>query len=356
MLYLVQPRNFGEIAANFSGIVLDSARIAANGSFAFVKTPQPETSVVLEICLQRIDGRFPTQLLDDDLSLANYMPVILQKGESLFITADADQVQATFSIQHPSAGNAALLQLRDIRQRAGLEQKQVLNKIGKLSEEVALLEEEAALQQFQRPLIAFADSSAVLWPALVAARWVSPSGDYEREPEFLFRQCEKWRAKSVDNQWVDQLCKAGSRERLPIMTGDIMPNYALPMASGDTVLLYALLGSRLTILDIWASWCAPCRRENRTVLAPVWEQYRNKGLQILGYSIESNPAIWRAAIIKDGADWPHASHLSGDTTPFLEALRITTIPANFILDAQGKILAKNLHGAALKAFVEKAMP
>ncbi|MBL7810319.1 MAG: hypothetical protein JNN28_21025, partial [Saprospiraceae bacterium] len=53
----------------------------------------------------------------------------------------------------------------------------------------------------------------------------------------------------------------------------------------------------------------------------------------------------------DGANWPQASHLSGDDTPFMQTLRISTIPANFILDAQGKILAKNLHGEVLSRFI-----
>lgn len=58
------------------------------------------------------------------------------------------------------------------------------------------------------------------------------------------------------------------------------------------------------------------------------------------------------AFADSSASWPHSSHLSGDATPFMTALRITTIPANFILDAQGKVIAKNLHGEALRVFIE----
>jgi thiol-disulfide isomerase/thioredoxin len=135
------------------------------------------------------------------------------------------------------------------------------------------------------------------------------------------------------------------------MIGDQFPNALLPMASGDTLNVHVLLGSRLTILDVWASWCMPCRGENKEVLSPLWAQYKESGLKIVGYSIDSNPNAWKAAITKDNAVWPHASHLSGDATPLLETLRITTIPANFMLDATGKVVAKNLHGADLQAFV-----
>ncbi len=350
-LYLIQPQRFAEIAASFSGLVIDSANIAPDGSFAFSRLPQTEEKRLLEICIQKTGSRFANQFLDDNVLTANYMPIILQKGEVLEIAAEAERLQASFSIKKPSAENQALLQLRTIRHRAYAQQHLSAPTEGHLDES-KLLEQEEALHQFQQPLMAFADSTAYLWPALVAARWVSPSGDYERVPEFMVNQCEKWRTKIAANAWVEQLCQTASREKLPVLVGDTIPDFALPMLNGDTILVHHLLGNRITILDIWASWCAPCRRENREILSPLWAKYQGQGLQILGYSIDSGAASWKAAIAKDAATWPHASHLSGDATPFLEVLRITTIPANFILDAQGKVIAKNLHGDALRAFVE----
>ncbi len=106
-------------------------------------------------------------------------------------------------------------------------------------------------------------------------------------------------------------------------------------------------------MDIWASWCAPCRKESREVLTPLWHDFQDKGLQIIGYSIDANENAWKSAILKDGANWKQASHLTGDSTPFMETLRITTIPANYLLDGDGKILAKNLHGDDLGDFVKR---
>jgi len=351
VVYLVQPRNFMEIASNFGGLVVDSALIGPDGKFIFLNVPQTDEKALFQLSNQKNGNRFPNQLLDNDPLISNYMPVVLQKGEPLVVTVESDRFQATFSIQKPSTENLALMQLRDLRHKAYRQESAQMVE-GEHSDEAALLEREAALQRFRKPLMAFADSSVSLWPALVAIRWVSPASDYERVPEFLFGQCEKWRSKAPENQWTAQLCQAGNREKLPVLTGDIIPDFPFPMSTGDTVQWHTLLGSRLTILDVWASWCAPCRRENREVLSPLWVQHKDRGLQILGYSIDSSPAAWKAAIAKDMATWPHASHLSGDATPFLETLRITTIPANFILDAQGKVLAKNLHGEALKVFVE----
>ncbi len=306
VVYLVQPRNFSDIAANYSGVVVDSAAIDAEGHFEFTKMPVNAEKALFQICIQKEGNRFSNQLLDDDPLMSNYMPVVVQKSVVLDITAESRRFQASFSIKKPTPENLALLQLRDIRHRAYDQHRQILSNEDHLDENT-LLEHEAALHQFRQPLMAFADSSALFWPALVAVRWVSPAGDYERAPEFLFSQCQKWSSKLPDNQFVAQLCKAGNREKLPVMTGDMLPDYSLPMAVGDTVSLHTLLGQKLTVLDIWASWCAPCRRENREILSPLYAQYKEKGLQIIGYSIDSSPAAWKSAMTKDGAVWPHAS-------------------------------------------------
>ena len=125
------------------------------------------------------------------------------------------------------------------------------------------------------------------------------------------------------------------------------------MIDMDTLAIYDIMGEQLTIIDLWASWCAPCRKENRKVLAPLWDAYHEKGFQIIGYGLESDRNAWIGAIAKDEADrWYHASELEGDDAPFLRRLRIQTIPANFILDTQGKVIAKNLHGEELVEFVK----
>jgi thiol-disulfide isomerase/thioredoxin len=127
------------------------------------------------------------------------------------------------------------------------------------------------------------------------------------------------------------------------------------MLAGDTLRLQQLLPKgKLTILDLWASWCAPCRRENREVLVPLWDKYHSMGLEIVGYALDASVGAWKKAIATDGASrWPHASHLRGDDAPLMELLRIQTIPANFLLDVEGKVVAKNLHGEELVKFVQK---
>jgi|APTNR8051073442_1049403.scaffolds.fasta_scaffold06217_2 thiol-disulfide isomerase/thioredoxin len=388
VVYLIMPRSFSEIAANYTGLVVDSAQIGSDGRFAFKNIPDADTPALYQLAMQPAGSRYANQLLDEDPLLANYMPIVVTPGLPISFTAESDRFQASFNITSagatatpqagatatpqagatatPQAGATALprasyspgsspdsdittlITLRNIRHAAFSQWKDQLTQA---PDEEHLMEQENAVRQFQTPLMAFADSTNAVLAALVATRWVSLQNDYERVPEFLHGQCQKWSALYPDAPFVMQLCEKANA--LPVLVGAIIPDFRFPMSSGDTVALKTLLGEKLTILDIWASWCVPCRRENQQVLAPLWAAYRENGLQIIGYSIDSSEGAWRNAITKDGAVWPHASHLTGDETPFMEALRISTIPANFILDGNGKVVAKNLHGEELKAFVEE---
>ena len=349
-IYLIEPETLGEVAASYFGKVIDSALVNSDGSFEFHNPPKTENPVLLELVVQQ-PGKAPNYLQTDDPIRSNYMPVIWQPGELLQITAQTDNLQQSFLIEHPSEMNKALLDLRDISARAY--QTNLAGKHWELEVESQLLEKEDAILQYQTQLIKFADSTQYLLPALVAFRWVSPENDYERVPEFLVNQCNKWSREQPDHPWVEQLCEESDPSNLPVLLGDVFPNLRFPLLTKDTLSLRDLVGDKLTIIDLWASWCAPCRKENREVLVPIWNEYHDKGLRIVAYALESDENTWKAAAENDGANqWIQASDLLGDDAPFLKKIRVQTIPANFILDDKGVVIAKNVHGVALMDLVK----
>jgi peroxiredoxin len=353
MVYLIDPVTFDGIASSYFGTVVDSAGISSDGTFAFREMPESEGPVYVQLAVQKTTGRHANALENTDLDAANYFPLIWD-GRPLHITAEADHLQRSFAINTPSQENAAILRLRDIRYEAF---GQFLSDPGVDDHhETTLLESAKALHNYRAPMIAFAAETPYLLPALTAIRWVSVDEGYERVPEFLYSQCQKWQDSHPDHPWVMQLCAKADKASLPLLTGDRIPDFPLPMQDGDTIALTTLLGNRLTLLDLWASWCAPCRRENRDVLVPLWDKHHADGFQIIGYALDGSSKAWHNAIEKDGAGrWLHASHLRGDDAPLLDALRIQTIPANFLIDADGIVIAKNLHGEDLRSFVEQVM-
>lgn len=347
-LYLIKPGSLKELAASYFGKVIDSAVVDSDGHFEFHNLPATKEPILLELAVAQ-PGKASNYLKNDPLH-SNYMPVI-RHSEPLQITAQVDRFQNSFSIKDPSEANKALLELRDINQAAY--ENYLAGKQWQVKDGSELLEKEYAVLQYQTQLIQFANNTKHLLPALVALRWVSPEGNYERVPEFLVNQCGKWEKVQSGHSWVKQLCQNSDPADLPVLEGDTFPNFQLPMLNKDTLSLKKQLGKKLTIIDLWASWCAPCRRENREVLMPLWEEYHDQGLQIIAYGLESDEATWRKAAERDGADrWLQASDLQGDDAAFLKKIRVKIIPANFILDDKGVVVAKNVHGEALTDLVE----
>ncbi|SFN80643.1 Peroxiredoxin [Bizionia echini] len=135
--------------------------------------------------------------------------------------------------------------------------------------------------------------------------------------------------------------------------GSVAPDFTAPNPEGNMLTLSDLKG-KVTIIDFWAAWCGPCRRENPNVVN-VYEKYHDKGLEIIGVSLDGNPrqkdakGEWLAAIEKDGLTWHQVSNLQYFNDPVAKKYNIQSIPATFILDADGKIIAKNLRGPELEA-------
>jgi peroxiredoxin len=140
-----------------------------------------------------------------------------------------------------------------------------------------------------------------------------------------------------------------------VAIGAQAPDFTLTTPEGKPVALSSLRG-KYVLVDFWASWCGPCRRENPNVAA-VYQAYKDRNFEILGVSIdvERNRAQWLKAIADDHLTWPQISDLKPDN----EAARlysVRAIPQNFLIDPSGKIVATNLRGDALKTTVARLLP
>ena len=130
--------------------------------------------------------------------------------------------------------------------------------------------------------------------------------------------------------------------------GGIAPNFTAPDPNGKMISLNDIKG-KVTIIDFWASWCGPCRRENPNVVS-VYNKYHDKGLEIISVSLDKpgQKDKWLKAIEDDKLTWHHVSNLNYFNDPIAKLYNIQSIPSTFILDNEGKIVAKKLRGKALE--------
>ena len=127
--------------------------------------------------------------------------------------------------------------------------------------------------------------------------------------------------------------------------GDIAPEIDLPDLKGNLVALSSLRGS-LVLVDFWASWCGPCIKEQPSLLK-LHNTYPEK-LSIYGVSMDTKKALWAAAIAKGKLPWINVSDLKYWQSPVVSDYMLQSVPLNFLVDKNGIILAKNIHGQALE--------
>lgn len=156
--------------------------------------------------------------------------------------------------------------------------------------------------------------------------------------------------KQVNNKIIKVKEIQEKSKRLAI--GQKAPDFTAPDPNGNPLSLYKIKG-KVTIIDFWAAWCGPCRRENPNVVK-VYEQFHDKGLEIIGVSLDGTPnqpdakGTWIKAIEDDKLSWHHVSFLQYFNDPVAKMYDINAIPATFIIDEEGTIVAKNLRGIALE--------
>lgn len=131
------------------------------------------------------------------------------------------------------------------------------------------------------------------------------------------------------------------------------PNFIASTPEGPSASLYQSLG-KVTIVDFWASWCGPCRRENPNMVK-LYQDFHDKGLNIVAVSLDKDAAKWKEAIAKDGLTWTHVSHLKEWEDPIAKQYGVGSIPSTYVLNQFGVVVAKNLYGDKLRAKIEELL-
>jgi len=135
------------------------------------------------------------------------------------------------------------------------------------------------------------------------------------------------------------------RNSMKVQVGKVAPDIQLPNSQGTVVPLSSLRG-KVVLVDFWAQWCGPCRKENPNIV-DAYHKFRDKGFEVYGVSLDRTREKWLQGIEEDGLIWTQGSDLKYWQSEAARTYNINAIPASFLLDKEGRIIARNLRGPSL---------
>ncbi len=355
ILFLVSACSEGQSSSN------QSAQVSIEGK---VRHPMSEGSIVLERIgkddIQAVDTLMVSRDSTFRYSLKNttpgfyrinfydrqYVNLILD-DENVKVTADGDrpdgfsEVKGSTDTDYLNAVNSIMQEMQQqinamnndyLKARAdGNEER-----MRKIEERYAQAEKENT-EKIKQKINEMGNSIAVFY----AVNYL----DAEKEFAYLSDLAEKFKKELPNTVYTEQFVAQIENLR-QLSIGMPAPDIALPNPAGDTVRLSSLKG-KYVMIDFWASWCKPCRVENPNVVR-LYDQYKDKGFEIYGVSLDRTKDAWTKAIKEDKLSWKHVSDLQYFDSEAAALYNINAIPATILIDKEGTIIAKNLRGQALE--------
>lgn len=340
---------------------------AAPGSYVYLETNSQPTRKIDSTKVDATNSFALTHNVIDggELFVLNVgggqkLALLVEGGETLNVTADGYRMdaktgqlgKATVTGSKNMEYYGKLMALRsDMETRVAAWNKQVATATEKKdNKRIAQIEQEyqTAEQELVNKVKAMLPEMGTSLVSLFALNFIDINNDFSAY-ETLAQRFEK---ENPNSPHAKSLIGRVARIK-GVSIGAPAPEISLSDTTGTPVALSSLRG-KYVLVDFWASWCGPCRAENPNVVR-MYNKYKDRGFAIYSVSLDQAKANWTKAIRNDNLTWTHVSDLKYWQSAAAQQYGVQAIPATFLLDRDGKIIAKNLRGDALEQKLEEIL-
>ncbi len=293
----------------------------------------------------------------------NYLTLLLNPGEKISIEANMENIGSNYKLK--GSKDSRIIQEYNVKLRENINNLKELNEIfndsinslniesimtdlDKRSELIVKDQRDYTIRFIQENTYSLASLLALYQQLTPRNPVLDPLKDiqyFEMVDSTLYNLYPESEPVQALHSQVANLKITFNREKL-LAFGAIAPEIALPDPEGETITLSSTRG-KIVLLDFWAAWCNPCRMENPNLVSN-YAKYKNKGFEIYQVSLDRKREDWVSAIKNDHLEkWIHVSDLQFWKSVVVQQYQLDKIPTNFLLDREGKIIAKDVTGEAL---------
>jgi peroxiredoxin len=303
----------------------------------FTLTGKVEMPEVFYLKLANVDGAFPFFIENGALTMKVYADSIDKSS----VTGSASQDAFTAYQKEESVYNIKMEALYGN-----------YTKCKEAHDSIGVKTVEAAYDSVQKAQSIFTKEYILKNGKSVVAAYLAMSNAYAYTLEELKAINKAMDPSIANSSYVKELAE---REIIlgKVEVGQPAPEFTMNDSTGKPVSLSSFKG-KVVLVDFWASWCGPCRAENPNVVA-AYKKFNSKGFTVLGVSLDTDKGKWQEAVAKDGLTWTHVSDLIGWKNAAAKQYGVMSIPANFLINKEGKIIGSSLRGEDLVKKLEEVL-